>query len=387
MGFEIFRAGADRVASGSGGEDRGDSYRSGCRQCGFGRKLFISRRLYDEHECPAQSADGNAPKPSEEPERGFDSPEPASAPAELFEGLRQRLREDVVGHDEAVDRFALAGLQHVFGPGGQRLLLIGPTGVGKSTLCRALADALDLPFVAIDVGELAETNWHGFDMRDALQALRRRADGDEEVMRKAVVVLDEIDKVGSGSYEGTGREYRRGKQESLLGLLGGDVDLHYGPNRDEGRWSWRSDEALIVGAGVFDRLPPGRPSAGDLVEWGLMPEVVGRLGSILRLEPLSAGELEEVLWRQLRDIDATYRALGYRLVVDPSALEEVAELVTSRAGGVDPRSGATLLRDAGERGLVRLLARAASPGSAFDLTTAELELPTDKSGDGRIGFR
>lgn len=96
-------------------------------------------------------------------------------------------------------------------------------------------------------------------------------------MRKAVLVHDDNDKVGSGGSEGTGREYRRGKQESLLELLGGNVDLHYGPDQEEGRWSWRSDEALVVG-GVFDGLPPWRLSASDLVEWGLTPEIVGRLG-------------------------------------------------------------------------------------------------------------
>src|SRR5688500_15403536 len=79
----------------------------------------------------------------------------------LFAAIRGRLRADVVGHEDASDHLALIGVQHVLGQHGQRLLLVGPSGVGKTTLVRSLAAALDLPFVLVDVAELAETNWAG----------------------------------------------------------------------------------------------------------------------------------------------------------------------------------------------------------------------------------
>lgn len=304
----------------------------------------------------------------------------------LFATLRESLRAAVVGHDDVVSRLALAGLRHALGTGGQRLVLVGPTGSGKTTLCRALADALHVPSVVINVSQLAETNWSGFNLSDALASLRMRAGADELRMRRSLIVVDEIDKLGYGGFDGASWDYRRGKQESLLALLGGEP-VRYGTDRSDQRWTLQTGNTFIVAAGVFPGLPDGTPSPADLADWGLMPELVGRLGEVIRLQPLPAPHMKEVLWRELQQVGVTADALGFEIVITDQALNTVAELATSPEGATDPRSAATLLRAAAERGLLRMLEAGAPRGARFELSEHDLRLPELGHSQRGVGFR
>lgn len=305
---------------------------------------------------------------------------------ELYHAIRAKLAERVVGHERALRRLALAGLQHMLGVPGQRLVLVGPTGCGKTTMCEALADALEVPSVHVDVAELAETNWRGRDLLDWIATLHDRADGDERRMRRALVVLDEIDKAGVGDHDRASWSYRRGKQESLLSLLGGGT-VSYGDARDQRSRSWSAREALVVGAGVFDGLPLGEVSPGELIAWGLMPELASRLGSVLRLEPPGLEDVREILWRELRPLAVSCEALDLELTVTEEALDTVAVRALDETAGLDLRSAGRVLRSAAEEGLVKILEEADGADPArYELTPADPRLPPSGPQERTIGF-
>ena len=289
--------------------------------------------------------------------------------------ILERIRQDVVGLDQAVERVALVACLHGIGVPRQRVTLIGPSGVGKTTLCRAVAHALELPFVVVDVASITETGFHGTDLHDVLIPMLLKAKPRERADR-AVVVLDEIDKLAIAGRIGVGIEHRRGKQESLLKLLEGDV-LQMS-SESGGRFEWSSARALVIAAGVFAGLPSGSgPSVapGDLIELGLMPELVERLGQVIRLSALPTEVLAEVLHRALISHAGAYEVFGYTLRVPHETLTYVARAVAANEAGAGPRSGAAWLRAAADEGLLALLRDGAPAGSTYELVPDAIHIP------------
>lgn len=280
-------------------------------------------------------------------------------------------------------------MRHVLGANGQRLTLIGPSGVGKTTMARSLAEILGLPRMLIEVGNLAETNWKGRTIRDHLATLHGRAAENARLgdMDRAVVFLDEIDKVQTPEGEGaSSQSYHKGKQQSLLAVLGGDQKIWYSPSGEEPFTEpWSSSSALVIAAGVFDGLPGEPPTPQDLVEWGMMPELVERMGQLIRLQPLDREQLTEVIRREASDLADTFRTCGYQLRITRSALNGVAERIRRCGEKAGPRSGATWLRQSAIDGLIRLLEEDASPGTELRLTGSDLDLPATRP-ERTIGF-
>lgn len=308
----------------------------------------------------------------------IDGPEDLRAAVEL---IRNELSDRVQGHRMAVARLALIGARHLAGSEMQRALIMGPTGCGKTTLMRCLADCLDrldFPTAFIDVSQLAEQNWSGADLSDVIGALYHEtridpgADHHDRVER-AVILLDEVDSISLHAESEASRAYHVGKQRSLTALLGRGAIPVEGVR---GVSHWPTHRALVLAAGEFAGVTSSSPSASDLIDWGMLPAVAERFGAgaILGLQPLGPDDMFLVLLQDLDVIEREWRGFGFDLIVTEEALSYVVREVMTR-DDTGLRTAFGWLRDACDRALIGLIEQDAAPGSRFTLTPDDVRFP------------
>jgi ATP-dependent Clp protease ATP-binding subunit ClpX len=256
------------------------------------------------------------------------------------------------------------------------ILMIGPTGCGKTLLAQTLARILDVPFTMSDATSLTEAGYVGDDVENIIARLLQAANFDIEKTQRGIVYIDEIDKIARKSEDNTRRDISgEGVQQGLLKIIEGTVaSVPTQPGRKTSQQEYVQVDTrniLFICAGAFSGLEKIITSRGkgstigfgadvrekddasrrdvfnnvepeDLIKYGLIPEIVGRLPVVAPLQGLTEEDLARILSEPKNSITKQYQKLFDLDKIDLHFDKEASREIAKRA--IDRKTGARGLR-------------------------------------------
>ena len=279
--------------------------------------------------------------------------------------IKEFLDEFIIGQDEAKIAMSVGVSQHFKRISSitsyvdldkSNIMLIGPTGCGKTLMVKKVAEYINVPFAHCDATALTEAGYVGEDVESLLLQLLVRADGDIDAACRGIIYIDEIDKISKkGESNSVTKDVGgEGVQQALLKMIEGTkVNVTYGKKKDEVELDTKNILFIVGGSFVgLESIIDKRMNGGgmgfssvlrtempkdifskvdqkDLVKFGLIPEFVGRFSILTSVEELDKKHLIKILTEPRNNLINQYKYLfdmdGIEIEFHPEALEEIAE--------------------------------------------------------------
>lgn len=298
--------------------------------------------------------------------------------------LKQELDRYVVGQEEAKKIISVAVCNHMKRIEANNdllektnILILGPTGCGKTFLMSTIAKFLKVPMVIVDATNFTQVGYVGEDVSNILKKLYMASNGDLEKCKKGIVYVDEIDKVmAKTSSHGDRDAAGTGVQQNFLKLMEGGTQTIKLPTRDGGMQEIEIDtkDILFVFGGAFvgidtkkektvsigfgtsnaDPEPIDKPiTQDDIVKYGFIPEFVGRVPIVVKMNELSRDNLKDILIGTDKSILKQYQHMfmmdKIKASFDDSLINEIID------NSVEKHMGARGLRGTIEKDIMNLM--------------------------------